>query len=342
MTRETVAAPPTLLSVPRPLSVPTPLTVIVPTRNVSATIGPCLQSIADDLRGTPHEVIVVDNGSTDDTLRIARQFPVRLETIPGGFVSRSRNTGARVAQHPVLAFVDSDCVVRPGWGEAIRAVLADEAIGVTGSRHVLRDDATWVERAWDRAHRRRSTAALEDTVYIPAGNMAARRAVFLDVDGFDESLETGEDPDLCARIAARGLRIVEAHGVRCVHLGEPRTLGDVFRRERWHGRGARLRYGDGRLAPIMISTVLFAGALLAALAGVVLATALRSAWPLVLLAAPLAMPMVYAARYARGDTAHAVQLVAIYLAYFAARTAALPVVASRARERWTSRASAAS
>ena len=246
-------------------------------------------------------MLVVDNGSTDGTLDIVRRLPVRLEVIPGGFVSRSRNVGARAAAHPLLAFIDSDCVVRSGWGQAVRAVLADESIGVTGSRHVLRDHATWVERAWDRAHRRRSPAALVPTAYIPAGNLATRRDVFLAVDGFDESLETGEDPDLCARIAARGHRVVEARDVQCVHLGEPRTLGDVFRRERWHGRGARLRYGDGRLAPIMISSTLFAVCLAGAVAGVLLAPMIGSAWPLVLLAAPLAVPMIYAARYARGD-----------------------------------------
>ena len=120
---------------------------------------------------------------------------------------------------------------------------------------------------------------LAEVAYFPRES-AARRDVFLAVDGFDESLETGEDPDLCARIAARGHRIVEARDVQCVHLGEPRTLGDVFRRERWHGRGARLRYGDGRLAPIMIGTTLFAVCLAGAVAGVLLAPMLGSAWPL--------------------------------------------------------------
>jgi GT2 family glycosyltransferase len=312
---------------------PPGLSVVVPTRNVAATIDACLSALLSELSGSPHEIIVVDNGSTDDTLARVRAHPVRLEVMPPAFVAASRNLGARLAAGPLLAFVDSDCVVKPGWSTAVRAVLADAAIGVTGSRHIVRDDSTWVERAWDRAHRRRATAPLVDTAYIPAGNMAVRRDVFLGVGGFDETLETGEDPDLCARIAAGGLRIVEARETRCVHLGEPRTLGDVFRRERWHGRGARLRYGDGRLAPIMISTVGFALTSLVAVAAIV--AGLVTGRYLLAAAAvlPALVPAVYALRYARGAPGQGPALYAIYAAYFVGRAAALPVVAARAWHR---------
>jgi GT2 family glycosyltransferase len=311
------------------------VTVVVPTRNVAGTIEACLSALLEELAGTPHEIVVADNGSRDATLDLVRRFPVQTVIVPPCFVSRSRNEGARAGSQPIVAFVDSDCVVKPGWSRTIRSVLADPAIGVTGSRHILRDDATWVERAWDRAHRKRSTVPLADTVYIPAGNLAARREVFLGVGGFDETLETGEDPDLCARIAAGGLRIVEAVDTRCVHLGEPRTLGDVFRRERWHGRGTRLRYGDGRLAPIMISTIVFAAAI--AIAPIAVAAAIGAGRPWLALGAlaPAAVPALYAARYTKDrDPGHAVQLWAIYLSYFLARVAALPVVAARAWRRW--------
>jgi GT2 family glycosyltransferase len=309
------------------------LSVIVPTRNVAGTIADCLRGLLEELAGSAFEVIVVDNGSRDATLDIVRTFPVALHVVGPCFVSRSRNEGARAATLPLVAFVDSDCVVQPGWAATVRAVLADAGIGVTGSRHILRADATWVERAWDRAHRKRAEAALVDTVYIPAGNLAARREVFLAVDGFDETLETGEDPDLCARIAAGGRRIVEARDMRCVHLGEPRTLGDVFRRERWHGRGARLHYGDGRLAPITLATAAFGGALAFAAASLVAAIATGVPWLLAGLLAPAAVPAVYAASYGRGDPRHTAQLWAIYLAYFLARTAAFPVAVARALER---------
>ncbi len=307
------------------------LSVVIPTRNVARTIEACLQSVCGAAPRERLEVIVVDNGSSDATLELAARFPVRVERIPGGFVSRSRNVGARLARHPFVAFVDSDCVVREEWLGATLAALGEPRVAVAGCRHELRDAATWVERAWDRAHRKPLGRGLRDVAYVPAGNLAARRDVFLEVNGFDETLETGEDPDLCARIAARGHRVVQAPGMRCVHLGEPRTLGDVFRRERWHGRGARLRYGDGRIAPITISTAIFIAAVAVAIAGVAAALAGRVWWPAAAAAAPLAVPAVYAAAYAKAPRVrHALPLLLVYVAYFAGRAAALPVAARRA------------
>jgi GT2 family glycosyltransferase len=307
-----------------------PLSVVVPTRNVAGTIESCLDALVRALPEPERDIVVVDNGSSDDTLVRVRRYPVRVIERRGGFVSASRNAGAQAARHDLVAFIDSDCVVEDGWREALTAALAGPDVGIVGHRHVLRPEATWVERAWDAAHRKPMTDPQADVVYVPAGNFAARRDVFLDVGGFDETLETGEDPDLCARVAQRGLRIVEVRAMRVAHLGEPRTLGAVFRRERWHGRGARLRYGDGRLAPITIATVAFGVLLLVALAAFAGGLVVDPRFA-VALALPLAVPAVYAARYARPPRARqGIRLLAIYTAYFLGRTWALPVVAWRA------------
>jgi GT2 family glycosyltransferase len=309
------------------------LSIVIPSRNSGRTIDACLRSVLSDTTSDTSDVIVVDNGSSDDTLEIVRRYPVRLEVIPPGFVSTSRNVGARLAKHPLVAFIDSDCAVRSGWRTAVVDTLADPAVGIIGRRHDPPDNGTWVQQAWDRAHARaHATHSVREVPYVPAGNMAARTAVFLGVNGFDDTLETGEDPDLCARVAAQGLRIVEVPGMRCIHFGEPATLGAVFRRERWHGRGTRLRYGDGRLAPIMLTTLAFGAAVLLSLLGGLVALSGGGWW---LLAGGLALlagvPAIYAARYAK-SLAHAVPLLLIYIAYFFGRAAALGVVLRRASE----------
>jgi GT2 family glycosyltransferase len=312
----------------------TPVSIIVPARNAARTIEACLLSILREVPQQLREVIVVDNGSLDETADIVRRFPVRFERIAGGFVSGSRNVGARLARHPLIAFIDSDCVVCDGWYDAIAASLAVPGVGVTGARHVLPDSPTWVEYAWDRAHRRTPGKDREDAAYIPAGNMAVHRELFLEVSGFDEALETGEDPDLCARIAARGYRVVEAHAARCVHLGEPKSLRDVFRRERWHGRGVRLRYADGRVAPIAVSTVAFGLSMVTAIGGAAGVLVYGALLPGVAVLAPLVVPGVYAARYSHQPRPrHFAALWPIYLAYFAGRAAALPVVVRRGWQR---------
>jgi len=305
------------------------LSIVIPARNAGSTIDACLCAIMEHVPCDRGEVIVVDNGSTDDTRQKASRYPVQLQLVPDGFVSRVRNVGARRATKPLLAFVDSDCVVRAGWYEAIISALADPTVGIAGRRHELPDNPTWVERAWQSAHSRTVEPGLRDVPYIPAGNLACRREVFFAVGGFDESLETGEDPDLCARVAAGGLRVVESSAIRCVHLGEPKTLRDVYRRERWHGRGARFRYGDGRVAPVTFATIAFAVLVLSVPILALALTAFRAAFvTLVLL--PLLVPTVYAWRYSGpGHRERFPRLFLVYLAYFSGRASALPVVLLR-------------
>jgi hypothetical protein len=119
--------------------------------------------------------------------------------------------------------------------------------------------------------------------------------------------------------------------VCCIHLGEPRALINVFRRERWHGRGVRFTYSNGRIAPVAGATFVFA-ALLAigacALVGVPLGApaALALALPVAFL-----VPLAFALRYQpRLRLVQSCKLWMVYSAYFLGRAAALPVVLRRA------------
>jgi cellulose synthase/poly-beta-1,6-N-acetylglucosamine synthase-like glycosyltransferase len=275
------------------------------------------------------EVIVVDNGSTDDTIERVRRFPVRLECIGRSFVSHSRNVGGSLATHDILAFVDSDCVVQPGWLEAALEVL-DESVGVAGCHYELPADASWVATAWERARRSPQAERRKEVRYVPGGNFVLRRDVFRGVGGFDEAIETGEDMDLCGRIAAGGFQIVQSESIRCVHYGEPQTLKAVFRRNAWHGRGARIRYSSGRWCLVTAATGLFAAAIAVGLIGLVGAAITGQWWPSGAILFSAGVPGVYALTYAKPPRLlHATQLFAIYFAYFLGRTKALPVVAHR-------------
>jgi len=102
------------------------ISVIIPTYNSEETIVPCLDSIYK----TAHkdfEVVVVDDGSTDGTLRLLSQYPcrvVRLENNSGASVAR--NTGARNAAGELLYFVDSDIVQQTDNLSLAQAILARE------------------------------------------------------------------------------------------------------------------------------------------------------------------------------------------------------------------------
>jgi GT2 family glycosyltransferase len=72
--------------------------------------------------------------------------------------------------------------------------------------------------------------------WLGSGNLAMPRSVFQAMGGFDTSLEACEDVDLCNRIRTAGYRIVADPRIASVHHGDPRTLGELFRSERWRGR----------------------------------------------------------------------------------------------------------
>lgn len=304
----------------------TRLTIVVPVRNSMATIGECLQSLVDEVPSEMRQIVVVDNGSTDGTPDVARRYPVELMFSRDRWVAASRNTAARTARHEVLAFVDSDCIVKAGWLATLSDALADRTVGVVGCLYEPREIMTWVEDAWNAAHRchRSGRHAVE---YVPSGNLAIRREVFEALGGFDEALETGEDMDLCQRCSAAGYTVVQDDRMAAVHLGEPKTLVDVFRRNRWHGRGARLRYPNGRWSAVIPATGLFVLSGAASVWALWTSPRPHPALAAALLA-PAIVPAVYAARYARPRRPRAMlRLWAVYLAYFAGRAAALPAVA---------------
>jgi GT2 family glycosyltransferase len=166
--------------------------------------------------------------------------------------------------------------------------------------------------------------------YIPAGNLLTPIRVFRESGGFDPTLETGEDPDLCNRIRSTGYRIVEWDRIRCIHLGEPKSLAQVFRREMWHGRGVRLRYADGRVAPVVLATVLFGVLMLLAAAGLLLSLGGGTLLPASAAVLPWIVPAIYAlSRAGRVRPARLPALMAVYGFYFLGRMVALPVAVLR-------------
>lgn len=197
---------------PLPLSPVTPVSVIIPAKNVAAYINETLSSaLAQNEVG---EVIVVDDGSTDDTAAIVRAIRdprLRLMTNDSAGVSSARNLGARHASGEWLLFLDADDRLRSG---AVAALLtaargAPRAVLVYGDYNTIDSEGRQIGRRSLLKGRRKPsgdvlTRLAAGNFIVNGGIALARAEAFRAVGGFDTSLRYCEDWHCWCRLAAIG------------------------------------------------------------------------------------------------------------------------------------------
>ncbi len=204
--------------------------VIIPAKNSQRTIGKCLSSVFNQ-DYTSSEVIVVDGGSRDKTREIAQSYGARVFLEPahtGDAPGIGRNYGAKKASGDVFAFLDSDCYPEETWLGKVAAVLTDRKVGIYGI--IVRDlDGTIVSRAYHYLHMQISYD------FAPSRCMAVKTEPFRQVNGFDESLTSGEDNDLSYRVMKLGYRVIVDKETRVYHDDDHlRSLRAVWKQQKWY------------------------------------------------------------------------------------------------------------
>jgi GT2 family glycosyltransferase len=210
------------------------ISFVIPVRDDAERLQGCLASIGRARYPSECvELIVVDNGSTDESADVAARAGARVLTRPGLRVAQLRNEGALLATGAVLAFVDADHEIDDRWIAGAVETLSRPGVAAVGAPYEAPPDGTWVQRAYDRLrHRGVSVVPAE---WLGSGNLAVWRHAFQACAGFDTSLHTCEDVDLCQRLRARG-SIMSDYRMRSVHHGDPSTLAELFGGELWRGR----------------------------------------------------------------------------------------------------------
>ena len=193
--------------VPFPEDVAWPrISVVVCSYNGEQTIRECL----DGLRGLDypdHEVIVVDDGSTDSTAEIAARYPFRLIRTENRGLSSARNAGLAAATGEIVAYIDDDAYPDPHWLRYLaHAFLASDHAGIGGPNIPPPGDGTIAE-AVAAAPGGPIHVLLSDDLaeHIPGCNMAFRRTALEAIGGFDTRFRVaGDDVDLCWRLQDAG------------------------------------------------------------------------------------------------------------------------------------------
>lgn len=276
------------------------LSVIVPVRNGAATLPALFAGLRDQPTGGPSfEVVLVDDGSTDETVAVAGAsgLPVRVVTARGRGPAAARNQGAEIARASLLAFLDADCEPQPGWLGAGAEALREGADLVQG--RVIPPPQAHLG-PWDRTLWVQGPSPL-----FESANLFVTRELFERIGGFESWLgtetrkELGEDVLFGWRARRRGARIAYRHDALVHHAVFPRgPVGFVAERARLRffpalvGRVPELR--DAGLYRRIFLTRRSA-AFDAAVAGLAFAGATRRRWPL-LAALPYARFLVGDAR----------------------------------------------
>jgi glycosyltransferase involved in cell wall biosynthesis len=219
------------------------VSVVVPALNAAATIEGCLTALAEQTV-LPGEVIVVDDGSTDETPEIARRMGAEVITQDRGSAGAARNRGAKAAGGKLLLFTDADCAPVGDWVERLVESLDDD--GVVAARGITTSvqpepAARFAQLEYDEKYR--ELARHESVELVATYSAAYRTDEFWRFGGFDEGFQgaTSEDQELSFRIADAGLKIafVPSAAVRHHH----HTSLRAYVRRKFHIGYAKARIG---------------------------------------------------------------------------------------------------
>lgn len=205
---------------------PVEVSIVVVTRDRAASLERTLAALRRQ-SFQEYEIIVVDNGSVDDTERVAAKFGVRYVYLPQRGIAECRQRGVELAQGSIVAMCDDDCVPVDDWLEQMmRFFEAHPDVALTGGlvnnvgfkgkarlkgkgRIGLNGKVDFVER-------------FEEAEYFGSANTAFRKSAFAAVGGYDPFFVSGyEEIDLCYRLRERGFRIAHVPAAKVDHIHVP-------------------------------------------------------------------------------------------------------------------------
>ncbi len=235
------------------------ISIVIPIRDGGEDLRRCLEAIASQHVVEPVEVVVVDSGSQDGSLALARSHGATVREIPAERFShgRARNLGAAAARGDLLVFISQDAApLSQTWLDRLTGPLhADPTLAGTYGRQVAHPDASPSEQFFldflygshPREQRADSAAELTMSTTLFSNVNSALRHELLDRHPFAEDVVMSEDQDWSRRVLLEGygLRYLPEAGVLHSH---PYTLGQAFRRFFDSGASAERAYLAGARA----------------------------------------------------------------------------------------------
>ena len=226
------------------------ISVVIPVKNGGTDLRRCLDAIAAQRAGDEVEVVVVDSGSTDGSVEVARASGALVHGIPPAEFNHggTRNLGVSLARGDVVVFTSQDAHAEDDrWLERLVAPLRDPQVAGAYGRQIAHEDASPSEQFFldflygptSRVQRAGARIGPEDTLFSNV-NAAIRRDVF-DRFPFVDDIVMSEDQEWSARVLKDGFALAYVADAVVRH-SHPYTLRQAFRRFYDSGLSARQSY----------------------------------------------------------------------------------------------------
>jgi glycosyltransferase involved in cell wall biosynthesis len=188
------------------------ISIIIPTFNSAKVLQKCLESLINQtIDGETYEVIVVDDGSTDETKEVVARYPVKYIYQQNRGPAAARNNGVRQAAGEIVLFTDADCEPQPNWiEEMIKPMNDDQVVGVKGTYKTRQKEliARLVQIEYEHKYERMKKFKYIDFIDTYAAGYL--KDVFLKYEGFDERYPKAsvEDQEFSFRLSHDGYKMV--------------------------------------------------------------------------------------------------------------------------------------
>jgi cellulose synthase/poly-beta-1,6-N-acetylglucosamine synthase-like glycosyltransferase len=208
------------------------ISVIVPAYNAAPTVDACLEGLLrQSVPGNRYEVILVDDGSSDETREIVGRYDVRLIAQSHQGPAAARNRGVVEAKGEIVLFTDADCVATESWiAKMVKPFDDDEVVGVKGAYCSRQGGIVPRFAQYEYEERYERMARQRQIDFIDTYAAGYRRRVFLKEGGFDARYIKDEDQEFSFRLAERGYKMV-FNPQAVVYHRHPQTLAAYFKRK---------------------------------------------------------------------------------------------------------------
>ena len=210
--------------------------IIIPAYNSSRTIAKTIEAcLNQDVLEIP-EIIVVDDGSSDNTKAIIKNYPVKYLYQGNAGPATARNRGWKNAQGSIICFTDSDCIPEKNWIKKISLKFEDSSIAAVGGSYEIANSRNLLADCIHQEIVFRHTKIPEDVNYLGSFNVAYRKDILVKTGGFDESFKmaSAEDNDLSYRVKNLKYKLVFDNNIKVSHF-HPEKLGNYLKSQFWHG-----------------------------------------------------------------------------------------------------------